>query len=253
MIGITIATALLPMLSRAVRAGETEESIALMNRAAEFGLLLTLPAAVALGVIGEPILTALFARGSFSVEAAQATALALTAYAIGLPAYILIKIGNTAWFARQNTTRPVVLSIIAVIANTGLALGLVWYLPPSVAHGGIALATGLVAWLQLALILHGLEGGGLLAFDQRFRRRIPRIFLSAALMGVACWFLADLLAPLWLRGEASRMTGLLLLCGGGALVYAVLVQLTGAARWQDLPGLLRRPKGVAPVASGDGD
>ena len=106
-VGIAIGTALLPMLSRQLRAGAIEAAMATQSRALELALLLTLPAATALIVIAEPIITVLFQRGAFTAEDTQATAGALVAFATGLPAYVLIKVLAPGFFAREDTRTPV--------------------------------------------------------------------------------------------------------------------------------------------------
>ena len=91
-IGVAVGTALLPLLSRQLRAGEDHNAMGSMNRAMEFALLLTVPAAAALMVIPDGIIAVLFERGAFGAAETHATAWALAAYAIGLPAYVLIKV-----------------------------------------------------------------------------------------------------------------------------------------------------------------
>jgi len=99
-IGIAVGTALLPLLSRQVRGGQEAESIVTLNRAMEYALFLTLPAALALAVSADPIMYVLFARGAFDHAAAHASAGALTAYAVGLPAFVMIKVLIPGFFAR---------------------------------------------------------------------------------------------------------------------------------------------------------
>ena len=91
-VGIAVGTAILPPLSRQVRLGHAADAVATQNRGVELALLLTLPAAVALAVLAQPILSVLFQRGAFGPADAAATAAALAAYAAGLPAFVLVKV-----------------------------------------------------------------------------------------------------------------------------------------------------------------
>src|SRR5262249_1642329 len=101
-VGIAVATAILPPLSRQVRTGDVAGAAATQNRGVELALLLTLPAAAALAILAAPILTVLFQRGAFGPAEAAAPAAALAAYAAGLPAFVLVKVLAPGFFARQD-------------------------------------------------------------------------------------------------------------------------------------------------------
>ena len=147
-VGVAIGTALLPLLSRQLREGATQDARNSMNRGIEIALLLTVPAAAALLVIAEPIVSVLFERGAFDAATSEATAYALMAYAAGLPAYVLIKVLGPGFFARHDTTTPVKIAVVCVLVNVILNLTLIRFL----AHVGIALATALSAWLNAMLL-----------------------------------------------------------------------------------------------------
>ncbi|WP_084627530.1 murein biosynthesis integral membrane protein MurJ [Elstera litoralis] len=116
-VGAAIATALLPLLTRQIRQGEAAAAQASQNRALEYGLMLTLPATAALIALAEPIMIVLFARGAFSLEDAEGTALVLQAFAVGLPAFVLVKALTPGFFAREDTRTPVRFAIVCLIAN----------------------------------------------------------------------------------------------------------------------------------------
>ena len=137
-VGTAVGTALLPLLTSQLRAGEFDAAQSSQNRAIEFVLSLTLPAAAALMVISRPIVAVLFQHGTFGASAADATAGALTAYAVGLPAYVLIRALTPGFFAREDTRTPVKIAVATMIANVALAVVLMQFL----AHVGIALADG---------------------------------------------------------------------------------------------------------------
>ena len=148
-IGVAVGTALLPLLSRQLRAGEHDNAMGSMNRAMEFALLLTVPAAAALMIIPDGIVAVLFERGAFGAVETAATASALAAYALGLPAYVLIKVLGPGFFAREDTVTPVKIAALCVVINLGLNL----LLMAPLLHVGIALATAISAWINAGLLL----------------------------------------------------------------------------------------------------
>lgn len=149
-IGIAIGTALLPMLSKAISGKRLDEANVLLNRSFLFASVLSLPAAAALAIMAEPFIRILFERGAFEAADTATTMLVLTAYAVGLPAFILGKVLQTSFFARQDTKTPVVISLVTTILNIGLSLTFIFVLKTGIA--GIAVATAIAAWLQVVLL-----------------------------------------------------------------------------------------------------
>ena len=129
-------------------AGRTDEAKGLFNRALETVLFLGLPAALALLILADIIIEVLFVRGKFDMADASVTAFVLQGYAIGLPAYIAVKVYSTAFFSQQDTMTPVKVSIAVATSNIVLALILIQY----IGVAGIALATGIVGWMQIGLL-----------------------------------------------------------------------------------------------------
>ena len=235
-IGIAIGTALLPVLSAHVAADDRAAVKRDMSRALEVALLFGVPAALALAAAAEPIIRTLFERNRFGPADSAATAQALAAYAAGIPAYVVAKVFSAAYFARQDTATPVKVAVAAAVTNAAAAILLIQF----VDHVGIALASALSAWVQAVLLANGLRRRGLLEFDDRIKRRGPRILLAGAAMGLAV-FAAALAAQGWFAGSAAgRWAALLLLVGGGGAIYAGLLLAMGAADWRELAGLLRR-------------
>lgn len=222
-VGIAVGTALLPMISRLLEAGDDDGANRAQNRGAEFALLLTLPAAVALIVIPEPIVQVLFERGAFDAEASRATAGALLAYAVGLPAYVGIRVYTPGFFAREDTVMPVRIAALAMVVNIALNL----LLMRSMGHIGIALASSLSAWLNVLLLIAVLAKRGHYSPDTRLLRRAAGILAASVLMGAALWFAAAWAVP-WLAGglieKAAALAALVL---GGLVLYAVAARLFG--------------------------
>lgn len=225
-VGVAVGTALLPLLSNQVRAGDDKAARQSLNRAIEFSLLLTLPAAAALMTAALPIVTVLFERGAFSPYEAKATAMALAAFAAGLPAYVLIKVLTPGYFARENMATPVKIGVAAMAVNLVLNLILMWPL----AHVGLALATAISAWLNAGLLARGLKRRGHLALDAQLRSRLPRMLVCSALMAGGLVLALDGLAEPLVGSQGARFGALAVLVLGGIVLYAVLAQVLGAAR-----------------------
>ena len=188
-IGTAVGTALLPLLSRQVRAGEAEASLDTLNRAIEYALFLTLPAAVALVVTAYPVMWTLFGRGAFDAESARLSAQALSAYALGLPAFVLVKVLAPGFFARGDTATPVKIGVAAVALN--LAMNVAFMVP--LQHVGPALATSLAAIFNVGWLGAVLARQGHLRPDARLWGRSLRMVAAAAAMGVALWLAQSVL------------------------------------------------------------
>jgi putative peptidoglycan lipid II flippase len=250
-IGTAVGTALLPLLSRQVRGAEANAAIGSLNRAIEYALFLTLPAALALAVSGFPMMWVLFGRGAFDAESARLSAQALTAYAIGLPAVVLLKVLTPAFFARGDTATPVKIAMITLVLNFGLNLlfnaGIVapagvapWL--PRLEHIGPPLATSLAALFNVGCLGVLLVRHGHLVADAPLRRRLPRMALAAAAMAGTLW-----VTQRWLfgpgdlgRGHGWRWAALAALVALGLGAYLVAGQVFGAFDARDAVRLLSR-------------
>ncbi len=232
-VGIAIGVVLLPDIARQLKAGNLGTVHENQNRAIEFSLLLTLPAAVALAVVPLPIIRVLFERGAFTAADSPPTAWALSAFAFGLPAFVLNKVLSPAYFARADTRTPMNFALINLIVNAVGSIALFFilqhygYLP----HVGIAIATTLAAWLNVGQLWRELRNRGHYHADARLTRNLPRILIASVLMGVAVWALERWLDPYFPRanGVLTQFTALGLLVGGGLLAYGLAVLALGIA------------------------
>lgn len=229
-IGIAIGTALLPLLSRQIRAGQQELASDTQIKAAEFGLLLTLPAAVALIVMGPTIISVLFERGAFSSEDTAATATALAAFALGLPAYVLIKILAPGFFAREDTATPVKIAVFCLFSNILLILLFI----DLMAHTGIALATSISNWLNVSLLGLVLVSRGHLDWPKPTIKRIAMMILSAMIMGALLFGIDTYIS--------SGVISLFVLVPLGAVAYLAVAHFLGAADMRELMSQLKRTK-----------
>ncbi len=243
-VGIAIGTALLPLLARQLRAGQDEAAMANQNRALEFGLLFSLPAALALWQLAEPLIRVLFERGKFDPDDTLRTAGALAAYAIGLPAFVLVKALTPGFFAREDTKTPLYVAVTAIVVNVALNAALLF--GTSLHQVGIALASSASGWLNALMLGAVLVKRGHLVPDQRLLSRGARILAATAGMGVALWFLLAVLRPSLASANLLGMAALAILCVAGAASYAVVGAVMGVVKLSELRAVLRRRRALAP-------
>jgi putative peptidoglycan lipid II flippase len=227
-IGVAIGVVLLPDLSHKLRSGDHDAVLASENRALEFALLLTMPATIALFIASGPIMRVLFERGAFTATDTQATAAMLSALALGLPAYVMIKVLHPSFFAREDTKTPMIYAGIAMASTIVLSFTLF----VAIGATGIAIATMLSGWINVALLITTLRRRGDFKLDQTFRRRFAGVCAASAVMGTVVFALVKLLGP-WFApasGLLMQSAALIALVGVGLMVYLVAAELFGAAK-----------------------
>lgn len=235
-VGIAVGVVLLPDLSRRLKAEDHDGAKTALSRAGEIALALTIPSAAALIVIPQPIVSVLFERGAATADDTAAIALAVTLYGLGLPAFVLQKIMQPVFFAREDTRRPFYYALISMGVNAALAIGLA----PSIGWIAPAIATTVAAWVMVFLLRGGARSFGDVArFDARFRQRLWRMVLASGVMALVLWGVAAAMSPFlgmpWWRGLA-----LAVLVAIGALTYFGTGQLLGAFRLAEFKSALRR-------------
>lgn len=197
-VGAAISVAVLPILSRHIKSEETEQAQAVQTKACEYGALLSIPAAFALIILAEPIINILFQHGKFGAEQTAMTASAVIAYAIGLPAYVLVKSLAPNFFARGDTRTPVKYSIVVLITNLVFSV----ILMGPFGHVGIASATTIAAFVSLWQYSHGLKKRGFWCCPQELFIKIGKISICSLIMGamlVSLQYLLNLHYGNWLH------------------------------------------------------
>ncbi|WP_372622574.1 murein biosynthesis integral membrane protein MurJ [Falsiroseomonas sp.] len=232
-IGAAVGTALLPLLARQLRTGLPLSAHRSQNRAIELSLAFALPAAFAMAVAAQPIISVLFERGAFGAAATAATTAALVAYALGLPAFVLVKTLTPGFFARGDTATPVKVGLFVVALNLALNLALT----PFLGHAGIALATAVAAWVNVLVLGRLLMRRRRLVLDRRLLRAVPRLLGAAAVMSA---LLLALEAALFPTVGAWRYSGLALLVAAGLVAYFGAAQLLGGMDLREALRMLRR-------------
>lgn len=235
-IGIAVSTALLPHLSKQLRIQEYENALKSQNRAIEFALLLTVPAAAALVVLSHSIMTLLFGHGAFTPYDVFVSSHVLQALALGLPAYVLIKILSTHFFAHHDTKTPVKVAIFGVVLNVIISLCLVW----SLGVVGVGLATAISGWfnaLALGVLLYRRQ---FFAMDDRLKRFLPRLVLSVFFMALTLFQIDDILQLVSQNHLWMQILTMLLFVSVGVLVFAFCGHFLGALNVRELKNYLRR-------------
>jgi len=221
-IAIAVSTVILPVLSRAFANADTSAATATQTWALWVVMVLGWPCALALILFGEPILSTLFQYGAMEVEDVQQAARALTAYALGLPAFMAIKVLAPHYFSRQDTATPVRIGLIAMLANMALNVTFVW----SLGHVGLALATSLAAWLNAGLLLRGLYQRGWYIWSSPPIRPLLQLALGLGVMAQVGWWAPSAidLAVLTVWSRVGVLAALLTIAG---LIYLLALWVSG--------------------------
>ncbi len=222
-IGIAIATVILPTLSRIHSRGDTVE----FGRTLDWGLrcivVMGLPASVALVSLAHPLIITLYQRGEFGVDSVVPTAQSLQAYSLGLLAFMAIKVLASAYFSRQDTRTPVRYGVIAMVSN--MVLNLILLIP--LAHVGLALATSISAFINAGLLWWGLHRQGGVDAGAGWPLLMLRVGAALLCMLLVLYLLSrpDAVWIAWT--DLQRVGWLALVCAAGGLSYLVALWLGG--------------------------
>lgn len=223
-IGIALGTAILPAISRFIANEDKGGAQRVQSNAIELALLITVPAAVGLFFAAQPIVSAIYLGGRFTMDDVNATAAAVSMLVIGLPAYVLVKVLIPGFFARKDTKTPVYTAGISLLINVVLNLILI----PIYGLPGLALAGAISAWANCIMLYIMLKSRGHFALEADLIFRIGRIFLSAIAMGAALYFLVPYGMPYYSGNSIEAILSITILCAGGAISYFVIAWFTGA-------------------------
>lgn len=236
MIGVGMGVALLPTMGRLLGAGNREAAIHQQNRGIEFVLLFGLPASIALIVSADPIVAALFQQGEFTAADRIASAAALRAFSTGLVAYMLVKVLTPGFHARGDTRTPMTIALLAIGINLigNLLLSRV------LAHVGIAVATSVSAWVNVAVLGWVLMRRAHWHPDAGLFRTVPRMLAAALLMALTLSLVNGVVLEMAQGSLVQRALGMLFLVGAGGIVYAGAGYLIGAWNPRQLVNSFRK-------------
>ena len=187
--GIAISTVILPKLSNLVDEQNSHEIKNIQNKALELSLFLSFPATIALIIASEPTISSLFGYGSFSQTAVENSSKALFYFAFGLPAFALIKVFSSFFFARHNTKTPFLISIFSVFTN--ILISLVFF--QKIGFIILPIATSISSWVNAIFLYIKKKKKDLFEFNDLFKYRFPRIVLSSFCMGIILYLILDML------------------------------------------------------------
>ena len=241
-VGIALGTAILPMLSRHIHSGDAQEAQRLQGNAFEIATLLTLPAAAALAICAPAFVTAFFVGGRFTDADGAIMAQIVAALVAGLPAYVVVKILNPGFFAREDMRTPVWTALASLIVNIAINL----YVVERYGIVGLAGATAVSASFNCMLLYAVLHRRGWFHFTAKLGGRIARQIVAVAAMSALLWWMMPLMAPYYGGGVFDRIWSLCALCGAGGAVFFAVAFLVGALD-KDLVAMLtrRRRNGAA--------
>jgi putative peptidoglycan lipid II flippase len=250
LVGVAIGVALLPRLSTALQNRDQDDAQESMDQAIVFGLALSLPAAAALMAMPGFLVDALFARGEFTTQDAINSGRLLFHFGWGVPAFVLIKILQPAFFARGDTKTPMRFSLISVGVNIALGIGLFYTL----GFEGIALSTTIASWITVLQMARVLWRDDIYRPSAKALGKIVRVSAATAGMGavlvLASHYRALIEAPLAATGAAKELAVVAVCAFGGAL-YPVLLFAFGGVTPAEAKAALRRRKGDKAAPSAD--
>jgi putative peptidoglycan lipid II flippase len=236
-VSIAIASVMVPLIAASLRAGDDKAVAGAQSRAFEIALALSLPSALAFGLLAHSIAGGLFERGAFGPRDTAAVGAALAAICAGLPGHTLEKVLGAVSFAHEDTRTPMFAALAGLATATVGAL----FLFPDYGHVGIAAAIAISGWVGAALLCIVLARRGWLSVDADWWRRVPRIIAATAMMGIVLVGLQRALeANFDLAGSSiARVGSLALLVSTGLTVYHVGLELFGVARLKELVASIR--------------
>ena len=246
LIGVAIGLALVPRLTRAFVADDHEGGRKTLDDGITLAMAFTLPAAVALFVIPFFIIDATVTRGAFTSADAARTADVLRQFAWGVPAFVLAKVLTPPFFAREDTRRPMIYAVAAVVFTIVVGAGLFFWLSRMGIDGvlGLAVATSLSAWINVTLLAGTLMREDAWRPSPAFLSRLSRVLAASAVMA-ALLVVAGMGYDTLSRVLLAKEIAVLIVCGAGGLVYAACIVLFRAVSVSELKATLKREPGAA--------
>jgi len=228
--GIAIGTVILPQLSKYIQNNKKDKIDLIQNKALELSLFLSIPASIALLIASEEIISSLFGYGLFDEESVKNSAKALFYFGVGLPAFSLIKVFSTFFFARHNTKIPFYISLISVLLNIFISISFF----KEIGFIIIPIATTISSWFNAILLFILLKKENLFSFNLIFIDRFSKIFIASIMMGIFFNFLIQFLGDKLLYEEifkAAYLVGAVIL---GLTFYFLVAIFIKAFKFSDI-------------------
>jgi len=228
--GIAVGTVMLPELSKQIKNNNLKKITTLQNRSLELSLFLSVPAAVALVLASQEIITSLFGYGSFDNTSVNNTAIALTFFALGVPAFSVLKIFSNFFFARNDTQTPFYLSIVSVVLNIIISISLFSKLGFVI----IPIATSISSWINVFMHYYFIKKRSLHTFDNKFVYKFPRMILSTVVMGIVLYLLLGLFSDKFSYNESWKFIYLFIIVIISLFSYFLISNFSGAFKFKDI-------------------
>jgi putative peptidoglycan lipid II flippase len=228
--GIAIGTVILPQLSKYVQNNKKEKINLIQNKALELSLFLSIPAAIALLVASQEIISSLFGYGSFDKESVKNSGKALFYFGMGLPAFSLIKVFSTFFFARNNTKTPFYISLISVLLN--IFISVIFF--KQIGFLIIPMATTLSSWFNAVCLFLFLKKRKIFNFNLIFIDRFIKILVASTLMGIFFYYLIDIFNDKFLYEEIFKSIYLSGIVLAGLTFYILIAILIKAFKISDI-------------------
>jgi len=256
MVGVAIGSALLPALSRAVHAEDHAHAQETMDRAFVFAMVFALPAAVALVAMPFFLVDGIYTRGGFHVGDSLWTARCLMQYGWGVPAFVLTRILNPAFFARKDTFGPMKFAMVSVVVNIAVGVTMFHF----VGVPGLAMGTSAASWVNAILMMIALARRKTWIIGAQALRRLLLVLLAGAIMAAFCAYASHMrpaieaaigailphhngvaeISVLGHKAIGTKEIGVVMVSLTGVFVYIALLFVTGAFRLSELKAMRRR-------------
>ena len=228
--GIAVGTVMLPELSKHIKNKDIKKTYNLQNRSLELSLFLSIPAAAALFLASKEIITSLFGYGSFGSDSVLNTSAALTFFALGVPAFSILKIFSNFFFARNDTKLPFYLSVISVILN--ILISVIYF--HKIGFIIIPIATSISSWMHVAMYYYFIKKRNFHQFDSLFVYKFPRIMLSVVVMMVILHLLLDFFSNQFGYNEGWKFIYLFIIVVVSLLSYLLISNFSGAFKFGNI-------------------
>ena len=228
--GIAIGTVILPQLSKHVSENKKEKIKSIQNKALELSLFLSIPATIALLIASEEIISSLFGYGSFDELSVKNSAKALFYFAIGLPAFSLIKVFSAFFFARHNTKTPFYISLISILLN--IFISIIFF--KEVGFIIIPIATTISSWFNAIMLFIFLKSKKIFYFNLVFIGRFIKILYSSLLMGIFFYYIIHFFNDKLLYEADFKAIYLIGTVASGLIFYLLVAILIKAFKKSDI-------------------
>ncbi len=228
--GIAIGIVILPQLSKYVHLKKKNNIILIQNKALELSMFLSLPAAAALFVGSEEIISALFGYGSFGEDSVYNSSMALYYFGFGLPAFALIKVFSSFFFANNNTKTPFYISLASVILNIIISI----YFFQKIGFIIIPIATSISSWFNATVLFIALRNNNLFEFNKIFIKRFFRIVFASILMGLVFYYLISILENQLIFDNYFKIIYLIAVVLLSFIFYVLISYFIKAFKYEDI-------------------